>query len=44
MELVQELVNCTTAQTVSPYTPGCVIYARSLFINIVHSQSETDSL
>jgi len=43
--LVRELVNCTTAQTVSPYTPECVYtYVRSLFMSIVHSLSDTDSL
>jgi len=33
--LMRKLVNCTTAQTVSPYTPECV-YARLLFMSIAH--------
>ena len=38
--LVRELVNCTTAQTVSPYIHAWMcIYARSLFMSIVHSLS-----
>ena len=34
-DLVRELVNCATAQTVSPYTPG--VYTPGLFMSIVHS-------
>ena len=42
--LVRELVNYTTAQTVSPYTPGCIYVRSGLFMSIVHSLSENDSL
>jgi len=41
--LVRELVNCTTAQTVSPYTPN--VYIRKVAVHEHCSQlSETDSL